>query len=40
MGYSNPHPHGQIWAQHTLPTKVAKVATQLNAYFQNINVPY
>lgn len=34
MGCSNPHPHGQIWAQHTLPTKVAKVATQLNAYFQ------
>ncbi len=24
MGTSNPHPHGQIWANETLPTEVAK----------------
>ncbi len=24
MGTSNPHPHGQIWASHSLPNEVAK----------------
>ena len=24
MGCSNPHPHGQIWAQHSIPTEVQK----------------
>jgi len=24
MGCSNPHPHGQIWAQSSLPTQVEK----------------
>jgi UDPglucose--hexose-1-phosphate uridylyltransferase len=24
MGCSNPHPHGQIWAQHSIPTEPAK----------------
>jgi galactose-1-phosphate uridylyltransferase (family 1) len=24
MGCSNPHPHGQIWAQHSIPAEPAK----------------
>jgi UDPglucose--hexose-1-phosphate uridylyltransferase len=33
MGCSNPHPHGQIWAQSSLPTEVEKTQTNLKAYF-------
>jgi UDPglucose--hexose-1-phosphate uridylyltransferase len=34
MGCSNPHPHGQIWAQYSIPVEPAKeCATQL-AHFQ------
>ncbi len=33
MGCSNPHPHGQIWAQSSLPTQVHKTQNNLKAYF-------
>ncbi|MDI1254934.1 MAG: UDP-glucose--hexose-1-phosphate uridylyltransferase [Flavobacterium sp.] len=33
MGCSNPHPHGQIWAQSSLPTEVEKTQRSLKAYF-------
>jgi UDPglucose--hexose-1-phosphate uridylyltransferase len=33
MGCSNPHPHGQIWAQSSLPTHVEKVQLNLLAYY-------
>ncbi len=32
MGCSNPHPHGQIWANHTLPNEVAKEQACQSAY--------
>ncbi len=32
MGASNPHPHGQIWASHTLPNEVAKEQRSQLAY--------
>jgi UDPglucose--hexose-1-phosphate uridylyltransferase len=34
MGCSNPHPHGQIWAQQSLPTEVEKTQANLKAYFK------
>ena len=34
MGCSNPHPHGQIWAQSSLPTEVEKTHNNLKAYFE------
>ncbi|MBD3581829.1 UDP-glucose--hexose-1-phosphate uridylyltransferase [Flavobacterium selenitireducens] len=34
MGCSNPHPHGQIWAQSSLPTLVRKTQDNLSAYYQ------
>lgn len=34
MGCSNPHPHGQIWAQSSLPTLVEKTQANLLAYYQ------
>ncbi len=34
MGCSNPHPHGQIWAQSSLPNLVAKTQQQLKNYFE------
>ena len=34
MGCSNPHPHGQIWAQSSLPTQVEKTQNSLKAYFE------
>jgi UDPglucose--hexose-1-phosphate uridylyltransferase len=34
MGCSNPHPHGQIWAQTQLPTLIQKEDTQQRHYFQ------
>jgi len=33
MGCSNPHPHGQIWSQSTLPNEVAKKNKQQILYF-------
>ncbi len=33
MGCSNPHPHGQIWAQQQLPTLVEKKQHAQQAYF-------
>ncbi|WP_203256885.1 UDP-glucose--hexose-1-phosphate uridylyltransferase [Hyunsoonleella ulvae] len=36
MGCSNPHPHGQIWSQSTLPNEVEKKnAQQLNYFRKN-----
>ena len=37
MGCSNPHPHGQIWAQSSLPTHVEKTQKSLQAYFEKNN---
>ncbi|MDB5261203.1 MAG: galactose-phosphate uridylyltransferase [Adhaeribacter sp.] len=34
MGSSNPHPHGQIWAQSTIPVEPAKESVQQLSYFQ------
>ena len=34
MGCSNPHPHGQIWAESSLPVEIEKESTQQKAYFQ------
>ncbi len=39
MGCSNPHPHGQIWAQKTLPNEPAKEERQQRAYFEVHNSP-
>ncbi|MGL4385563.1 MAG: UDP-glucose--hexose-1-phosphate uridylyltransferase [Flavobacterium sp.] len=33
MGCSNPHPHGQIWAQSSIPTLVEKTQENLKAYY-------
>ena len=33
MGCSNPHPHGQIWAQESLPQEVVKEQKQQEAYW-------
>jgi UDPglucose--hexose-1-phosphate uridylyltransferase len=32
MGASNPHPHGQIWANETIPNEVAKELNQQRTY--------
>lgn len=37
MGCSNPHPHGQIWSQSTLPNEVEKKNTQQLNYFNKNN---
>ncbi|MFD2966879.1 UDP-glucose--hexose-1-phosphate uridylyltransferase [Sphingobacterium bambusae] len=34
MGCSNPHPHGQIWAQSSLPVEIQKESEQQAIYFQ------
>ncbi|MFP7654331.1 UDP-glucose--hexose-1-phosphate uridylyltransferase [Chryseobacterium proteolyticum] len=34
MGCSNPHPHGQIWAQSSVPAMVQKTQDQLKSYFE------
>jgi UDPglucose--hexose-1-phosphate uridylyltransferase len=39
MGCSNPHPHGQIWAQSTLPNEPAKEERQQRAYLEAHGVP-
>ena len=33
MGNSNPHPHGQIWAQESIPREAAKELQQFKRYF-------
>ncbi|WP_066219341.1 UDP-glucose--hexose-1-phosphate uridylyltransferase [Formosa haliotis] len=35
MGCSNPHPHGQVWSQSTLPNEVFKKDNQQKAYFES-----
>lgn len=37
MGCSNPHPHGQIWAQSSLPTQVEKTQKNLLSYYNKNN---
>lgn len=33
MGCSNPHPHGQIWSQSSIPNEVGKKSKQQKNYF-------
>ncbi len=35
MGCSNPHPHGQVWAQQSIPTAVSKEYAQQSAYYNS-----
>lgn len=35
MGCSNPHPHGQVWAQRHLPTQAEKKQANFSAYYQS-----
>ena len=35
MGCSNPHPHGQIWAQETLPNEPRKEAARQAAHYKS-----
>ncbi len=37
MGCSNPHPHGQIWAQSTIPQEVQKKSTKQQEYWAKTN---
>ncbi|WP_298493927.1 UDP-glucose--hexose-1-phosphate uridylyltransferase [uncultured Algibacter sp.] len=37
MGCSNPHPHGQIWAQRSIPEVVLKKQTQQKKYWDKNN---
>jgi len=37
MGCSNPHPHGQIWSQSTLPNEVVKKDAHQKLYFETNN---
>ncbi len=34
MGCSNPHPHGQIWAQKSIPVEPNKEETQMKKFFK------
>lgn len=34
MGCSNPHPHGQIWAQKSIPVEVLKEGKHLKEYYE------
>ena len=34
MGCSNPHPHGQIWAQRSIPAEPAKELAQMTRHFE------
>jgi UDPglucose--hexose-1-phosphate uridylyltransferase len=34
MGCSNPHPHGQIWSQRSIPAEIAKKSKNQRAYFK------
>ncbi len=33
MGCSNPHPHGQIWAQETIPNEIIKKTDKFSEYY-------
>src|ERR1700687_2001051 len=35
MGCSNPHPHGQIWANETLPNELAKELIAFEGHYQS-----
>lgn len=35
MGCSNPHPHGQIWAQYAIPTEIQKKTESQKAFYEN-----
>lgn len=35
MGCSNPHPHGQIWSQRSIPQEVVKKQIKLEEYWNN-----
>ena len=35
MGCSNPHPHGQVWAQESIPVEPAKELQQVSHYFNS-----
>ncbi|SNZ01742.1 UDP-glucose--hexose-1-phosphate uridylyltransferase [Flagellimonas pacifica] len=37
MGCSNPHPHGQIWAQCSIPQEIQKKTSHLKAYWKQHN---
>ncbi|WP_026915606.1 UDP-glucose--hexose-1-phosphate uridylyltransferase [Christiangramia portivictoriae] len=37
MGCSNPHPHGQIWSQSSIPTEILKKSERFKAYWQKNN---
>jgi UDPglucose--hexose-1-phosphate uridylyltransferase len=39
MGCSNPHPHGQIWAQEGIPSLVARTQKQLQNYWSEQQEP-
>ena len=39
MGCSNPHPHGQIWAQSTLPNEPAKELAQMRDWYRRRGRP-
>jgi UDPglucose--hexose-1-phosphate uridylyltransferase len=34
MGCSNPHPHGQIWAQSSIPVEITKEISHQKSYFE------
>jgi len=38
MGCSNPHPHGQIWAQESIPVEPQKKAVQFKKYYDKHNI--
>lgn len=38
MGCSNPHPHGQIWSQRSIPAEIAKKSKNQTAYFKENGV--
>lgn len=37
MGCSNPHPHGQVWAQSNLPTLAAKKQANFSDYYEKFS---
>lgn len=39
MGCSNPHPHGQIWAQHSVPTELARELERCDDYLKQFGNP-
>ena len=39
MGCSNPHPHGQIWAQNSIPCEPARELVRMKSYFDKTGQP-